>query len=136
MVTDQELVNASKVAIGDALGCPGGARDIEIRSVTIFNKDGSDAETGTSTTSTSAPPDPPESGVKAYQEYLHRFRATVEISFTAMIANPDLLNIDQIAGEIRHPAGLKPRLWVAYTDRTSFSDMYVKIVQVAYPDII
>lgn len=124
-VTHEEVANASAIAIGLALACPGGARDIVIKEVVLSNMKNSTVETSGG-----------DGRLLTTDSKFHTYRYSAGVAFSALVSDPEMLSIDKINGELKHPTGLQPRLWLAYTDHTSLVDLYVRVVQVESPSLV
>jgi len=120
----QELRLASEVALAWGLGCH--QRDLEIFEVHLspdkeneapFDSVGIGGATLTSTTTTTV-----------LRSRYHSQHVEVELRFKVKISDPRKITIDDIQGTLERPSMLKPKLMVAYADRTSLSDLYVTVV--------
>jgi len=57
------------------------------------------------------------------------------LRFKIKISNPRRLTIDDVQGLLERPNMLKPKLMVAYADRTSLSDLYVTVVNLGEVEV-
>merc|ERR1711865_603714 len=95
-VSLQEIDAASALALGHALGCPGGARDIEVGLVILANINAPPAAAGSTEAADKKPSTTPSPDTSKF----HTFRSSVEIHFTAKISKATVLSIDQLAGDL------------------------------------
>lgn len=122
----EEIGDATIVALKEAVGCPG--RDLEILSVTIAGSEADGEEEGSTTSQ-------PETTTTPQGSRFHAFQTAVLISFRVKISDPERLSINNAAGTLRTPQLMKPKMWVAYAERTSLKDLYVRIIDVSEPSI-
>jgi len=130
--TEDEISDATLIAMAEAVGVI--RRDLEIVLVRLSQGDGGlidpfsstttaeeDEETKVTTTSQASP--------------FHGAELSVEVIFRIKISDPEKVTINHVVGMLRTPSLMKPKLWVAYIDRTSFHDLYIQVVDVMEPTI-
>jgi len=110
-----EIEKASKLGLALAVSCP--TRDVEVLNVLILAVQGARVSGQPSSS-------------------FHSIKVSAEVSFRVKISDPEVLTIDEIRGSLRTSSVFLPRLHVALADRTSLSDLYISVVDLADPQVV
>lgn len=119
--TETEISDATLVAMAEAVGVT--RRDMEIVSIFLSQGEGGLAD------------NPSANGTVSQKSLFHGAELSAQVNFRVKISDPEIVSLDHIVGNLRTPSLMKPKLWVAYIDRTSFHDLYVQVVDVQAPQI-